>query len=157
MVWSRALLLYLWEKHAQWSDCVETRRVLDLWHKGLYFQGVFEYQCWDMITPLAQPDHTPSLTFSPHTHHQDLRGTRSNTHQSSVKCAHIHYVYASTYTIFYDKCSLTIPTHLQIKGRFTYITKNLFSHLPLVVCRCRHISLELLILHVNLCVNKCVL
>lgn len=64
VIWSGALLLYLWEEHAQWSDCVETRRVLDPWHKGLYFQGIFEYQCWDMITPAAPPDDT-----HPHTHH----------------------------------------------------------------------------------------
>lgn len=64
VIWSGALLLYLWGAHAQWSDCVETRRVLDPRHKGLYFQGIFEYQCWDMITPAAPLDDT-----HPHTHH----------------------------------------------------------------------------------------
>lgn len=93
MVWSRVLLLYLWEKHAQWSDCVETGRVLDPWHKGLYFQGIFEYQCWDMITPLAQPDHTPSPT-SPPPRLKRNKGKSKIKHTSVICQKHIHLVLA---------------------------------------------------------------
>lgn len=131
MIWSRTLLLYLWERHTQWSDCVETRRVLDPWHKGLYFQGIFEYQCWDMITPLAQPDDA-HRRHPAHHHHTPAHITSEPEKKKERGCdqtrisqlANVHTFHSAAEIVHMN---LTVLWYLSLQERWHWETRYLFD------------------------------